>query len=432
MNKPAAAPKPPHGVEPGALRVLTVVPYFPPSVAGGGIRAMAADVSLALAELGCGVTVLTTDVGDRRNRAGSRALPADDPPGLRVVRLRNLSNRLAFENLFLPFLLPGSSGAGAGRPALPASVEAALGRFDVIHLHGHRHLLAPLARHLARRRGRPLFLSTHGTTPRLEGRFLAKRVYDALAGDRILRAADRIVAASRIECLDFALAGIPEERVIVIPNCIPTGAFEKLPPRGMFRKRLGIGSRPLVLFVGSITERKGVHHLARAMGRVKPADAILAAAGLDFGFGRVVRAAAGAAGASDRIVYTGHLSDEARLEAYADADLFVLPSEREVFGLAAFEALLCGIPVIATSGTGCGETLQATSGGWVVPPGDPERLSDAVSHALTHPSEGRERAAKGRAVVLEEMNIRTHAMRLSAAYRTALSSRPESGPARDH
>lgn len=407
--------------EAGPLRALKVIPYYPPSVAGGGIRAMAADVSMALTKLGCAVTVLTTDVGDARGRAGSSQLPVSDPSGVRVIRLWNLSNGLAFRNLFLPTLLPGSSNTPRWRAALPSRVEQAVGDFDIVHLHGHRHLLAPLALRLTRRRRRPLFLSTHGTAPRLEGRLTSKRIYDAIVGDRILQGADHLVAAAPIEVNDFALAGIPRERVLVIPNSVPINAFEKLPPRGAFRRRYDIGNAPLVLFVGSITKRKGIHHLVRAMGRVEPSGSVLVAAGLDFGFGRVVRAAAQEAGASDRVIYTGHLSDAARLEAYADADLFVLPSEREVFGLAAFEALLCGIPVIATSGTGCGEMLESTRGGWIVPQGDPKGLAESISYALAHPGEGREFAARGQAIVREEMNINTHAQRLLDAYRRARS-----------
>jgi glycosyltransferase involved in cell wall biosynthesis len=398
------------------LRVLYVVPYFRPSPAGGGIRVMAEDLAGAMAGLGCQVTVLTTDVGDARGRAGSPGRPLQDLPGVRVLRLRNLSNALAFRDVTLPFWIPRRGAEGAG-PAFPGAIARAVGDFDVIHLYGHRHLLAPLALTLARRHGRPLFLSTQGTAPRLEGRFLAKRFYDPLIGDRVLRSADCLIGAAEIEARDFAAAGIPRERVIVIPNAVPTRAFEKPAPPGRFRDWTGVGSRPLILFVASITERKGIHHLARAMGCVKPPEAMLAAAGLDVGFGRVVRAAAREVGAANRIVFTGHLSDERRLEAYTDADLFVLPSEREVFGLSAFEALLCGVPVIATAGTGCGEILAGIGGGWTVPPRDPERLAEAISHALAHPEEGRERAARGAAIVRAEMDIGTHARRALEAYR---------------
>lgn len=364
---------------------------------------MAAEVVREMAERGCASVVLTTDVGDARHRAG--ALGPEDPPGVRVLRLRNLSNALAFRNLFLP------------------AATARIDPFDVVHLYGHRHLLAPVAVYLARRRDAPLFLSTQGTAPRLEARFFAKRVYDALLGDRILRGADGLIAAARIETRDFEVARVPRERVFVIPNAIPVEAFDHLPPRGLFRKRTGVGDRPIVLFVGSITERKGIHHLARAMGSVTPPEAVLVAAGLDFGFGETVRAASREAGSLGRILYPGHLSDAERLEAYADADLFVLPSEREVFGLAAFEALLCELPVITTEGTGCAEVLERTGGGWIVPQGDPARLAAAISHALTHPAEGRARAARGSRVVREEMTLRAHVDRLIEAYRLRLDER---------
>jgi glycosyltransferase involved in cell wall biosynthesis len=424
MSRPADPFSTPSPRRQAPLRVLYVVPYFRPSPTGGGIRVMAEDLAGAMVDLGCQVTVLTTDVGDARGRAGSPGRPIHDPPGVRVLRLRNLSNALAYRDVTLPFWIP-RGGAG---PALPGATARALGDFDVIHLYGHRHLLAPLALTLARRHGRPLFLSTQGTAPRLEGRFLLKRFYDSLVGDRVLRSADCLIGASKIETRDFDAAGIPRERVIVIPNAIPTRAFENSAPPGRFRAWTGVGSRPLILFLASITERKGIHHLARAMGRVTPREAMLAAAGLDVGFGRVVRRAAREAGATNRIVFTGHLSDERRLEAYTDADLFVLPSEREVFGLSAFEALLCGVPVIATTGTGCGEILARTGGGWIVPQRDPGRLAEAISHALAHPEEGRERAARGAAMVRAEMDIGTHARHALEAYRKRAASSAGGAP----
>jgi len=378
---------------------------------------MAAEVAREMAARGIGSIVLTTDVGDATRRAAR--LGIGDPPGVRVHRLRNLSNAHAFRNLYLPITL------------------ARIGVFDVAHLYGHRHALAPAAFYLARRRGAPVFLSTQGTAPRLEGRLLAKCVYDTLLGDAMLRGADGVVAAAAIEARDFEEAGVRKDRVFVIPNAIPVETFDRLPPRGLFRKRMGLGDRPLVLFVGSITERKGIHHLASAMGRVAPPGAVLVAAGLDFGFGEAARAAARETGAAERILFPGHLSDTERLEAYADADLFVLPSEREVFGLAAFEALLCGIPVITAEGTGCAEVLERTGGGWVVPQRDPAALAAAISFALAHPEEGRARAARGSRVVREEMSLRAHVSRLIEAYRQRLregaaGDRPEHRDARRH
>ncbi len=108
------------------LRVLHVVPYFQPAWAYGGIPRLAWGLCRALADRGLDVRVVTTDVLDRRERLPAGPTQLD---GLPVHRLRNLSNRLAYDHqLFLP------RGARA-------VLEAEAAKADLVHLHGWWHLL---------------------------------------------------------------------------------------------------------------------------------------------------------------------------------------------------------------------------------------------------------------------------------------------------
>jgi glycosyltransferase involved in cell wall biosynthesis len=98
------------------------------------------------------------------------------------------------------------------------------------------------------------------------------------------------------------------------------------------------------------------------------------------------------------------LRGQERLDALADADIVVYPSQDEVFGLVPLEALLSGTPVIVADDSGCGEIIRQTGGGQVVPTGNVDALARAIGamlearadwRAATEPAAGRIRAAFG-------------------------------------
>jgi glycosyltransferase involved in cell wall biosynthesis len=83
------------------------------------------------------------------------------------------------------------------------------------------------------------------------------------------------------------------------------------------------------------------------------------------------------------------LRGQERLEALADADVLVYPSQEEIFGLVPLEAILSGTPVIVADDSGCGEIVSRTGGGQVVPAGDVDALARAISAILDAPSSWR-------------------------------------------
>src|SRR5438034_1069928 len=82
---------------------------------------------------------------------------------------------------------------------------------------------------------------------------------------------------------------------------------------------------------------------------------------------------------------TGLLRGRDRLEALADADAVVYPSEHEIFGLVPLEALLAGTPVVVADDSGCGEIIRQ-AGGDVVPLGDADALALAIDRILDDPA----------------------------------------------
>ena len=370
------------------LRILHVTPYAAGAWAYGGIPRVVDSLGRALVRAGHAVTVLTTDVAtaDARRLAPSgrqsrfrqwEAATVTD--GLSTHVCPNLSNRLAYHAQFF-------TPVGLGR-----FLAEHAGDFDVAHLHACRNLPGVLAaRHLVKA-GVPYVLAPNGTAPLIERRRTAKRLFDAVAGRRVLDGASCVLAVSRAEARDLHALGVQPERVRLIAN--PVELHEgRAPERGAFRCRVGTGDGPLVLFLGKLTPRKRVEDLVEAVAHTGRPDISLVIAGNDMGAGRSIRSAVQACGLGHQTVFTGLVDGQNRIDALADADLVVYPSEHEAFGLVPLEALLAGTPVIVSGDSGSGEVVRTTGGGLVVPVGDTQALSQAILTMLVEKDAWRARA----------------------------------------
>jgi glycosyltransferase involved in cell wall biosynthesis len=347
------------------VHVLQVTPYFPPTWAYGGIPRIVYGLGRALCELGAQVTVLTTDAMDARSRATVKQDRVLD--GMRVLTCSNLSNRLAYDHqLFLPL------GIQEQLSRIP--------RPDVVHLHGHRHLLNNAADRYARRQFLPTVLTANGTLLRHERKQRVKLLWDMLVSGRIPARAARCVVVSQAERRQHIQGGIQPERIVEIPNGLDLGEFRPLPPRGLFRSRIGLDpDRPMVVYLGQLSPRKGVEHLVEAFNRDSPAGAALVVGGNDMGGGRLARAVADP---HAPVHFVGLLEGEERIQLLVDADVLVYPSTDEVFGLVPFEGLLSGTPAVVGDDCGCGELIEGAGAGLLVRHGDVPSLRSRIQRLL--------------------------------------------------
>jgi glycosyltransferase involved in cell wall biosynthesis len=347
------------------LRILHVTPYFVDAWAYGGIPRLAHSLAKGLARRGHDVTVCTTDARDASTRTAAppRIRTLD---GVEVCTFANVSNRLAYRlQLFLP-------------RGLHTFLKRHAASFDVAHLHACRNVPGAIAAHHLRRGRVPYVLAPNGTALRIERRRLAKFAFDVISGNRVLAGASRVLAVTQAERLQLATLGVDQSRVRVIPNPIDVDEFAEPPARGAFRARLGCGGRPLVLFLGQLTPRKRLDIVVHAFARLGSDEPVLAIAGNDMGAETSTRALARRLGVETRTTFTGLVEGRERLEALADADVVVYPSEHEIFGLVPLEALLAGTPAIVADDSGCGEVIGALDGGQVVRLGDADALAAAI------------------------------------------------------
>ncbi len=390
------------------LRVLMVVPYFWPAWAYGGIPRLVYGLSRALVERGHEVTVLTTDTLDREHRIDVRT---QDLFGVSVHRLPNLSNRLAYDHqLFLPI-------------GLMQRARELVQRCDVVHLHGHWHLLNNAAVAAANRGGQAILMTPNGTLLPHERKETAKALWDAALGRRVLDSVHRWLAVSRAEVTQFRAAGIAAEAIDLVHNGLDLAEFEELPPRGRFRAAHGIGDRPVVLYLGKLTPRKGVDHLVQAMSRLADRDAVLVIAGNDMGVRSALERQVRSLELGDRVRFLGLVTGPERLAALTDADVLVYPSTKEIFGLVPFEGLLCGTPAVVTDDCGCGELVAEARAGDLVRYGDPHALARALDGLLSDPRRRQAMVARGRRFIEKHFAWERIAIQTEAAYRRTLAER---------
>lgn len=371
------------------LRILHVTPYSADAWAYGGIPRLAATIARGLVRRGHRVTVCTTDAHDAASRLPRRdghstrfaAWPAWTHDGVEVRVFPNLSNRLAYHwQAFFPL-------------GLERYMKEHAAGFDVAHLHACRNLPGVVSAHYLRRYAVPYVLAPNGTAPRIERLRLVKRAFDVVFGQQVIHSASRVVAVSRSEQQVLTELGIEARTIALIPNPIDVDEFNTPVERGRFRRHYSLEAHPIVLFLGKITPRKRLDILIRAFAQLDRPDARLVIAGNDMGDGDASRSLAHDTGIADRTIFTGLLTGRDRLDALADANVVVYPSEHEVFGLVPLEALLSGSPVIVADDSGCGEIIRRLPGGQVVPLGSVEALATAIEAVLKSPDAWRARVA---------------------------------------
>jgi len=374
------------------VHILQVTPYFPPTWAYGGIPRIVDGLSRALVELGHKVTVLTTDALDETDRVD---LPKDrDHHGVRVLTAPNVANGLAYRHqLFLP----------RGVSELLESVRDV----DVVHLHGHRHLLNNAAVRWARTNGVPYVLTANGTLLRHERKIGLKWAWDRLVSGSIPAGASRLIAVSSSDVARHRQAGVAADKIVRIPNGLDLGEFKSLPAKGSFRSKYGLGTGPIVSYLGRVSPRKGVEHLVAAFADDAMAPAQLVVAGNDMGG----MDAAVAAQRGGGVHFVGLVQGEDRLALLADTDVLVYPSADEVFGLVPFEGLLCGAPVVVADDCGCGELIAEAGAGLLVRYGDEAGLRSRIRTLLDDHEAGASMVARGRKYVNEQLSFQPVARR---------------------
>ena len=333
-----------------------------------------------------------------------------------------------------------------------ALARAGAARADLLHLH---HLTPAHEAALRAFPGVPIIGQLHGTELAFLRQLQAPPPGWRYAGaweQRLRRWADgcaRLIVPPGAEAEVAALLGLERSRLHGLPSGVELERFQPRPLTGAARQAFWrhwlvddpqgwsehdapgsiryhddeiapLGSEPVLLYLGRFTAVKRLpllinahQHAQTRLGR----DVPLILVGGHPGEWEGEHPLATIRRLDARNVFlTGWRPHEQLPDALNAADLLVLPSVAEAFGLALVEAMACALPVIACNAHGPAEIVRDGESGWLVPPDDEETLAAAISHAVADPAERHRRGQQAATDARERYGWQAIAGRIGALY----------------
>jgi len=279
------------------------------------------------------------------------------------------------------FLPPAGAGGYQGdlleQVRRYASLAVELARresFDVIHAHDWMTYPAGLA--VAAYTGKPLLVHVHSTEFDRSGEHVNQQVYDIERAG--MHGADRVVCVSYLtRSIVISRYGVPPEKVEVVYNAVEAPSVAQADTRPIAR------DEKIVLFLGRVTMQKGPEYFLQAAKKVlqKYPNVRFVVAGSGDLIGKSVQLAA-ELGIGRHVTFTGFLRGDDVARVFRMADVYVMPSVSEPFGIAPLEALSHDVPVIISKQSGVSEVLTHVL---KVDFWDTDEMANKIVAVLRHP-----------------------------------------------
>lgn len=343
--------------------------------------------------------------------------------------------------------VPGSGSVGryGYSPALDAWLADNLPRFDAVVVHSIWMYFSYAVWKATRRTGTPYFLFIHGALdPWFKRTYplknIKKIIYWKLFEHRVLRDAERVLFTTE------------EEMVLAERAFLPWACRPEVTGYGIVRPGLPetfdktqciqtltlanplLANRRFILFLARVHEKKGIDLLLKAFAAAKNVfhvldDAALVIAGpgekktLDK-LGRL----ASSLGIAGDVVWSGPLYGNDKWNAMRAADVYVLPSHQENFGISVVEALACGLPVLVSDKVNIWREIQASRAGLVAPDNVEGATLLLMQWAARKADEKREMAANARQCFFRYFDIEVTSERFFGIVRSNRPSDPRDKP----
>jgi glycosyltransferase involved in cell wall biosynthesis len=345
------------------MHIVQVTPRFPPAI--GGVEEHVYRISLELSKRGHKVSVVTSDDIDGK----SNSVQTENVKGIGVYRFPLFMSKLTRELWFIPGILQ-----------ILGQIKG-----DVVHVHGYRCLSSCTAASLSRLNHVPVILTPHGIYPsRSVSNVLLKAVFDHTAGRLLLNFSDRIIALSEHNVRLIMQLGASADKITVVPNGVNTEEYAHERSQKILNE-LGSGG-PILLYVGRIDWNKQVDKVIESMPLILKEfpSAKFVVVGPDYAnLSSTLLGLASRLGVKHSLVMAGKVSASKLKEFYSSADIFVLPSSYEGFGLSMLEAMASRIPVVVSSFGGPGDILKHRVHAWLLQSVTPDEIVRSVHEILT-------------------------------------------------
>jgi 1,4-alpha-glucan branching enzyme len=256
---------------------------------------------------------------------------------------------------------------------------------DVIHAHDWLVATAGIGlKHVFRK---PLFATIHSTE-------IGRRNGIHLDHERMIHETEAWLtyeAWKVICCSDYMVShvrwafGLPPDKQVMIPNGVNTDVYAEAQSKDLtqFRRRFALPGERIVLFVGRLVYEKGVHVLVNAIPKVlEKVNAKTVIVGNGYMKEQISGIVKGL-GIDQKVMFTGFVDDETLRRLQTSADVSVVPSLFEPFGIVALEAMAAKSPVVVSDTGGLAEIVDHDVDGIKVYPNNPDSLAWGITRVLT-------------------------------------------------
>jgi glycosyltransferase involved in cell wall biosynthesis len=375
----------------------------------GGVAAVVSKGSEVLSKSGMRVTILTHESPEPSAALGSSVDCNDDPKiiGIGSPRLKGL--------FFGPRQL--------------REIENQLLGADVLQLHCLWSIPGLQIASAARKMGVPYIITLHGVLNdwamnQGQVKDLKKNLFLMLAGNKMLAGAEAVQASCRSEA-EQSRRFLGGREALVLPPIFDLSRYSDLPGPELARRSFTSlnNDNPKILFLARLHPKKGCEHLIEAASILKvrglEPQFIIAGSG-DSDYTNQLKARVGDLGVSEQFLFTGHIDGDLKISLYQNADVFVLPTYQENFGLVFLEALACKVPVITTKGVDIWRELES-SGATDIIEREPRAIADMLINRLQETGQSREeRGKKGRDWVFDNFGEKGLAATYERLYRSLM------------
>jgi glycosyltransferase involved in cell wall biosynthesis len=297
-----------------------------------------------------------------------------------------------------------------------------IANYDLLHIHAIFSYASTIAMAIARYKKMPYIVRPVGLlcTWSLQQSTLKKQIYLSLIERQNLNGSSALHFTSSLEEQETGCLQLKASQKYVVPeglNCPPllTNARQRL------RQSLNLPEdEPILLFLSRLHPKKGLDYLIAALSQLSQHRFTLVLAGRgDIAYEQELGKLVEQLGLTSRVRFAGFVAGEMKDLMFQGADLFVLTSHSESFGIAVIEALAAGLPVLTTPGVAMADQVQIHHLGWVVPL-EVEAIALALHQFLLNSQTGNEMRLRAREFILKNYSWDKIAADLSQIYSTVL------------
>jgi len=280
-------------------------------------------------------------------------------------------------------------------------------QYDIVHFHDVIDLSFPLFSFFIKK---PKVFHCHTLSESI-------KIYQYSIINRYLlrRAADYFICIGNLTKHLLVNLGVKQSKVFNLPNAVNVTTF-----KSGKRKR----ENNVILFVGRITRRKGLHVLLRSLSYLKtPVQLIIIGGVSDEKYFKEIQGLISSLKESQHfITYLGSASTHELIHWYQSGTIFICPSLKEEFGIVNIEAMACQMPVIATRVGNIPDIIDHMQNGILVSPGDPIELADAINYLLENEQERIGFGDKARKKVIKYFSWDVIADKLCGVYQSIIKT----------